>query len=108
MSVNAELAGQQAFQLPGGNLKQVLGPQITAAASITPTFAIFHVTGATQITTIVIPWAKFAGQIIIIPDDANGQSTGTGGNIALASTLVQKKALIMTYDPLQALWYPSY
>lgn len=92
----------------GGQNNNIVSAQITAAATIAPQFKIFHVTGATQITTITIPWATFAGTLICIPDDASGQSTGTGGNIAIATTLVQKKALFLTYDPVQALWYPSY
>jgi hypothetical protein len=46
------------------------------------------------------------GQITLIPTGA--WTTSTSGNIALASTAVVNKALIMTYDHNTAKWYPSY
>ena len=42
-------------------------------------------------------------------EEANGIFTiTTAGNIALASTAVVGKALIMTYDNTTSKWYPSY
>lgn len=35
-------------------------------------------------------------------------TTSTAGNIAIASTSVTSKALIMTYEPTTLKWYPSY
>ena len=46
------------------------------------------------------------GQITLIPTDL--WSTGTSGNIALATTAVVSRALIMTYDHNTTKWYPSY
>ncbi|CAB4240767.1 hypothetical protein UFOVP22_1, partial [uncultured Caudovirales phage] len=46
------------------------------------------------------------GQITIIPTGIF--LTTTAGNIALASTTIVSKALIMTYDVTTAKWYPSY
>jgi hypothetical protein len=89
-----------------------VGAQLTQAATITPTNPIHHITGATTtITTITVPPALPAtgGCIILIPDVAmTGMTTSTGGNIALATTAVAKKALSMCWDPVAALWYPSY
>lgn len=83
------------------------GAQLTAAASITVTNAVHHVTGTTQITTIVLPsGAPKGAKVTLIPDAASGQSTGTGGNIALGTSMVQNKALILTYDGTS--FYPSY
>lgn len=81
-----------------------VGANVASAASITPTGQIFHVTGTTQINTINVPFTGFTGQITLIPDGAF--TTGITGNIALASTAVVSKALIMTYDGTK--WYPSY
>jgi hypothetical protein len=90
----------------GGGVGGV-GAQLTAAATITLTNKVHHVTGATQITTINLPAGAAKGATwILIPDAASGQSTGTGGNIALASTLVQNKALQLTWDGTS--FYPSY
>jgi hypothetical protein len=87
-------------------IAQSIQSQITAAATITPTAQIAHVTGATPITTITIPSTGFNGVFVMIPDSAF--TTNTGGNIALASTAVVGRAMIMTYDSNAALWYPSY
>lgn len=82
------------------------GTNVESAATITPTSKIFHVTGTTAIVTINIPYTGFNGSITIIPDDIF--TTTTAGNIALASTAVVGRALIMTYDATIAKWYPSY
>jgi hypothetical protein len=86
-----------------------LQAQITAAATITPTAAMAHITGAIVVETITPPSGLRSGATFtLIPDDASGQATGVTGNIALASTLVQKKALILTWDATAVKWYPSY
>jgi hypothetical protein len=62
---------------------------IASAATITPTAPTFHVTGTTQITTITAFSSCASGtmcQITIIPDGL--WTSGTTGNIALASTTV--------------------
>jgi len=86
------------------NLLQSSGAQVTAANTITPTGAIFHVTGATVIKIINLPYVGFTGFITLIPDSAF--TTDATGNIALASTGVINKAMTMTYDGTK--WYPSY
>jgi len=65
---------------------------------------MFHVTGTTSIATINLPYTGFTGAITIIPDGIF--ATTTAGNIAIVSTAVVSKALIMTYDGTK--WYPSY
>lgn len=82
-----------------------VGAQLTAASTITITNAVHHVTGATPIGTIS-PSQPAGTKLTLIPDDASGQSTTTGGNIMLGSSLVQNKALELTYDGIN--WYPSY
>jgi hypothetical protein len=87
---------------PGG-----VGAEITAAATITPTNSVHELTGATAVETITPPPNFPAGATItLIPMAASGQATGTSGNIALATTLVQYKALILTWSGTA--WYPSY
>lgn len=80
------------------------GANVSSASTITPSSAIFHVTGTTTINTINLPWTGFTGSIYIIPDGVF--ATGTSGNIQIASTAVVSKQLIMTYDGTK--WYPSY
>jgi len=83
---------------------------IASAATIAPTTQAFHVTGTVSIGTITAPTACTGTttmcQITIIPDGI--LTTLTSGNIAIASTTVVSKALIMTYDPATSKWYPSY
>lgn len=83
-------------------------PTIASASTIAPTTQIVFVSGTTAIDTITPPSPISAGggQITLIP---TGLFTTTiAGNIALASTAVVGKALIMTYDATTTKWYPSY
>ena len=83
-------------------------PTIASATTIAPTTAIAFVSGTTPVATITAPSpiSTAGGQITLIPTGAF--TTTTGGNIALASTAVVSKALIMTYDVTAVKWYPSY
>ncbi len=83
-----------------------LGTAIASATTIAPVAGITHITGTTAIATITVPANFGTGQIVLIPDGIF--TTTTAGNIALASTAVVSKALIMTYDSTAAKWYPSY
>ena len=89
-----------------GFLATYIGANVASNATITPTGTIFHVTGITTINTINVPYSGFTGQITIIPDGLF--STGITGNIALATVAVVSKELIMTWDNVTNLWYPSY
>jgi hypothetical protein len=82
-------------------------PTIASAATIQPLAPITFVSGITTINTITVP-NEFVGggQITLIPTGL--LTTGTSGNIALATTGVVNKALILTYDATTAKWYPSY
>lgn len=87
-----------------GWIGATVGVNVASASTISTSSGIFHVTGTTQINTINVPVTGFTGSITIIPDGAF--TTGTSGNIALGSTAIVNKALIMTYDGSK--WYPSY
>ena len=83
-------------------------PTLASAATIQPTTPVAFVSGTTAVVTITPPpeVAVGGGQITIIPTGL--WSTTTAGNIALATTAVVSKALILTYDAVTAKWYPSY
>jgi hypothetical protein len=83
-------------------------PTIASATTIAPTQQIAFVSGTTAIATITppAPIASGGGQITLIPTGAF--TTTTAGNIAIATTAVVGKALVMTYDTTAAKWYPSY
>lgn len=85
------------------------GSPVASASTITPTGNVFHVTGTTSIDTISLPPGCVSGvscTITIIPDASF--ATTTAGNIIKVITTVINQALIITYDPGTAKWYPSY
>ena len=83
-------------------------PTIASATTIAPSTPIAFVSGTTAIVTITAPSpiSGTGGQITLIPTGL--WSTTTGGNIALATTAVVSKALILSYDATTGKWYPSY
>jgi hypothetical protein len=83
-------------------------PTIASATTIAPTKAITFISGVTPIVTITAPSpiSLGGGHITLIPIGIF--TTTTAGNIALASTAIVSKALIMTYDATTLKWYPSY
>jgi hypothetical protein len=83
-------------------------PTIASASSISIATPVAFVSGTTAINTILAPNMIGSGQITLIPTGLWTTAIVTGGNIALASTAVVNKALILTYDATTALWYPSY
>ena len=82
-------------------------PTIASATTIAPLTPIVFVSGTTAIVTITPPPSLVGGgQLIIIPTGIF--TTTTAGNIALASTAVVSRALIMVWDATTTKWYPSY
>lgn len=84
-------------------IKFTVGANVASASTITPTGAIFHVTGTTQINTINLPFTGFTGSIRLIADGT--WSTGTSGNIATAIAAVANQSYELVYDGTK--WYPS-
>ena len=83
-------------------------PTIASAATIAPVKQISFVSGVTSIATITppAPISTIGGSITIIPTGLF--STTTAGNIALATTAIVNRALVLTYDPITSKWYPNY
>jgi hypothetical protein len=82
-------------------------PTIASATTIQPTTPVVFVSGTTTIDTIIPPPQMVGGgQIILIPTGL--WSTGTAGNIAIATTGVVSRALLLIYDAATVKWYPSY
>lgn len=96
------------FETGGGAANNVECPTIASANTIAPTAFVTHVTGNTTIKTITLPYAGFSGVLCLIPDAASPWATDATGNIALATTGVQFKALYLVYTPSTGKWYPSY
>jgi hypothetical protein len=84
----------------------VVGAAVASASTMAPTGIINHVTGTAAVNTITLPAGFTGGCLTLIPDAIF--TTGTSGNIALASTAVVGKALIECYDPNTSKFYPSY
>lgn len=83
-------------------------PTLASGATIAPTTGIAFVSGTTTINTITPTNAVglTGGSITLIPTGL--WSTGTSGNIAIATTAVVSKALTLTYDSVTTKWYPNY
>jgi hypothetical protein len=80
---------------------QSYGAPIAAAASISPTNPIHHITGTGTISTIVVG-PEFTGPLFLLADAAF--SWTTGGNIALAGTATADTCVIFVYDGTE--WFP--
>lgn len=98
-------------QLYSGNNSSLINPDaaptLASAATISPVTSIVFISGTAAIDAISIPvWMDGGGQITLIPTGAF--TTTTAGNIAIASTAVVGRALIMTYDKATLKWYPIY
>lgn len=78
----------------------------SAAAKITPSGPVFHVTGTAAITGFNIPVGYNGGPVCVVPDAIF--TTTTANNIGLASTAVVSKQLCYIYDSATAKFYPSY
>ena len=83
-------------------------PTIASATTIAPTTSIAFISGTSAIQNITPPsnLGSFGNRITLIPTGAF--TTVNTGNIALASTAVVSRALIMTYDTTSTKWYPTY
>jgi len=84
-------------------------PTIAATGNIAPTRMITFISGTAAPIANITPPVRIAvggGQITLIPTAT--WTTNTAGNIALASTAVVSKAMIMTWDNATGKWYPSY
>jgi hypothetical protein len=92
----------------GFNANAAAAPTLASAGTITPTETVSFVSGTTTVSTITVPssFSTGGGQITLIPTGL--WATNTAGNVALATTAVVSKALIMTYDSATGKWYPSY
>ena len=90
--------------MTGISQQSVASAVVASAAAITAPSPVFHVSGTAEIDTINPPPLFNGPWIEIIPDGIF--TTGTTGNIALASTAVVNKTLRLTYDGTK--WYPSY
>jgi hypothetical protein len=80
---------------------------MAAATTIAPTGYLTFLSGTTQVKTIT-PALSGMHMLAFVFTNASPGVTLTTGNIAIATTTVQNKMLLMTYDPVSALWYPSY
>lgn len=96
------------FRSPGGTQNSMDGGTIASLAGVLPavTGRQTIVSGALALTGITLPWPTFSGDIVLLPTGAFTWTTAT--NIAVAGTAVVGRALVMTYHPPTAKWYPSY
>ena len=80
---------------------------VASTTSITVKSDIVFVSGTNAVETITGQFGGgFSGIMVLIPTAAF--TTVTTGNVAIASTAVVGKALIMVYAKSTGKWYPSY
>lgn len=94
------------FTPPGGLQWDLVGPKITAAATIAPTRMIHHVTGTTTITTITPPHTGFAGPIYLIADSVMVWNSTANIIADPGTTLVANRAYGFIYDARAGKWHP--
>ena len=99
----------------GGPSQGIKGADIASAAGViaSPTNYLHVISGVLAITLIPLPYEGFAGTIAIRPTGVftgatGGVATSVNKPIGLSFTSVVGKILFLTYDPVSALWYPSY
>jgi hypothetical protein len=104
---NGDLGGLAFRDYVGFKANLGAAPTLASAATIQPAAPVVFVSGTAAIATIVPPLDFVGGgELIIIPTGL--WTTTTAGNIALASTAVVSRAMLMTYDRGSNKWYPSY
>lgn len=91
-----------------GGTQTPLTNTIASAALIAPTGFLTIVTGTVAVATIQLPYQGFSGMIALLFTNAAPAATVITGNIGLATTVVQNKVLLMTYEPVGGKWWPSY
>ena len=89
-----------------GQLNHNIECKLESAESIAPYRKIALISGSTPISTIELPWIDFAGDIILVPLDGTISLLDTG-NIAVAVSILQHKAMHVTYVPAIGKWCPS-
>lgn len=97
---------QERFNGAGTKNNRVWGEDLASATTIAPIYGKHRVTGSTAIVNITVPYDGFAGSVILVP---TGLWTWTAaGNIAVLGSAVVNRAVMFTYNPVTAKWYPSY
>jgi len=93
------------FTGPGGQFNDLIGPKLTAAATLAPTKLVHHVTGTTAVTTITPPWPDFVGPLYLIADSVFSWTLGGNIGAVQATTLIAAQAYGFIYDRKAAKWY---
>lgn len=90
-----------------------VGPNIDTGAmvpanTIAPTHYMHVLLGAGLIKTITPPYPAFSGTIVLIAGAGSAFTWDATGNIALASAAAPSvgKAVLMSFNPVTAKWYP--
>jgi hypothetical protein len=79
---------------------------LASAATISPKTDMVRLTGSTAVATIVPPYGGFGGVLVLVPTDGT-LGLLTTGNIAIAVTMAQNRATVLTYSKAAGVWYPG-
>ena len=91
------------FQPPGGNFQDLIGSPITAAETISPDRLIHHISGSTEVATIVPPYEDFSGPLYFVADVA--MIWNASGNIATPGSTGGGRIAMFIYDHETQKWY---
>ena len=83
-----------------------MGAQLTAAATITPTTAFHHVTGATTIDTIAVTNLGTGNPTLYLVADGGTITISAAGNVLSACTIAQDTMRSFIYDVALTKWIP--
>ena len=89
-----------------GTTSKISEQTLASAATIYPKTDMVELTGSTAIATIIPAYEGFSGILILVPTDGT-LGLLTTGNIAIAVTMAQNRATVLTYSKKNAVWYPG-
>lgn len=91
----------------GGLMNKLSSEVLASSTTIAPTSEVVKLTGSTAIATITPPPnGGFDCMLVLIPIDGT-LGLLTTGNIAIAVTMAQKRATVVVWDEVNAIWYPG-
>jgi len=101
--LNDQSINQTTFSTFFANIPAGVSANVASAATVTPTGALFHMTGAAAITTMNLPTNFISGWVCAIADGA--WSISGAGNVVPAVTATANRTYCFYWDPGPGKWY---
>lgn len=87
-----------------GSISKMTEATVASAATVYAKTDIMHVTGSTQINTIIPGLGTAQGQFLVLNPVSGALTLGTSGNIAVGVALVQNRPAILVYSKTAQKW----